>query len=155
MIFEKLFVAGHPVPQPRARVARIGGKMVAYTPGKSIKVWRHTLALQVRAGITARWLRAPVLVSFGFRICRSLSQFQGEYHGGPLRADAPVHMEYKPDLDNLTKAVMDVMTEEDIWLDDCHVTNQSATKEWVTMPELEGVQIMLGYMENGKAPVKQ
>lgn len=117
-----------PVGQPRAKACGRGGFVRMYTPDTAdqFKADVRRAALQEWDGVK---LEGPLKIHAMFILPRP----QGHYHkrksGAVLRSDAPQWCSVKPDIDNLTKAAMDAMsdrivkgiTDAGLWYDDCQV----------------------------------
>lgn len=93
------FVPGIPVAQPRARVTKVR----AYTPNNGVIGWKSTiLGLAKRNG------------AVGFaKPHESVAVY--------LLFAVPKRVTDKPDLDNLTKPVLDALTSAGVWHDDSQV----------------------------------
>ncbi|NBW23159.1 MAG: RusA family crossover junction endodeoxyribonuclease, partial [Caulobacteraceae bacterium] len=75
-----------------------------------------------------------------FLIARPKSHLRKD---GALKPAAPQHHIQKPDVDNLAKAVLDVLTDLRVWQDDAQVNGLSIRREWVANPHAAGCIIML------------
>lgn len=110
-------VDGSPVPQPRHRVARSGGR---YIPkGHAIHAWRDAVAVEAFKCFSEP-LEGPVSVVLTFRLPAP-------------QADAfatPAWHVKRPDTDNLTKAVLDAISGV-AFKDDSQVCSLNAYKQKV------------------------
>lgn len=126
------FVDGIPRPQTRPRVLKTGH---VYTPDR-IRNWKT--AVKVAALCNRKEIVGPLYISLIFLMPRPKRlKKRGRYpHTG------------KPDLDNLIKAVMDGLTNAQIWGDDSQVTWISSGKFYHSEGEKPGVSILIAeYME--------
>lgn len=135
------FVAGVPKPQPRAKAARIGGFVRLYTPyTKDAKAWRSAvIAEALQRFHRGQVLTGPLRLDLEFRLPRP----KAHYLKAGLRHDAPTHHTGRPDTDNLTKMVMDALSEAGVWADDCQVAQQETSKEYALTPDRVGCQITI------------
>jgi crossover junction endodeoxyribonuclease RusA len=122
-------VHGLPKGQPRAR-ARVAGKHArVYHPKNGPDAnWRsdvYTAALSHRPPVP---LDGPVALAMRFFLPRPKSHFGSGRNAGIVKSSAPTIPITKPDLDNLVKLVMDVLTDLGYWRDDCQVTVLRASK---------------------------
>ena len=86
-----------------------GGRMVEM--GKDLKPWRQQIAVEAsqRMGSTQPWTQ-PVKVTLVFFLIRPKSHFGTGRNAGTLKASAPRFPSSSPDLDKLTRAVLDALT---------------------------------------------
>ena len=133
----KTFIPGTPVPQGSKTVYR--GRAVEANP--RTKKWREVMRKHHLA--TSQALGAPLLLGafqaslrFVFTEPKSGALFQGNL--------TPIHG-VKPDLDKLTRAVMDSLTSGGIIEDDARCHRLEATKEYGDNP---GVHIHLTQIYN-------
>jgi Holliday junction resolvase RusA-like endonuclease len=142
------FVEGHPVAQPRPRPDTRGGKPRIYTPStKGLKAWRNALMVEarlLRRTEVPETLDGPLMVALSFTIGRPKSHLTKK---GNLRKSAPKHHVQKPDIDNLIKPVLDVLTRAGIWVDDTHVVICYAVKGWDDGGYREGAHIQIWEVE--------
>lgn len=118
-------VDGQPKPQGSKKgfVTKTGKVALVETAGKPLKDWRTTLTLSARQAATdAHWkpLEGPIGVTVTFHMPKPAKP----------RWWAPA---VRPDLDKLTRAVLDAITTAgNIWTDDSQVTELTARKEYGT-----------------------
>lgn len=130
------FIHGIPKAQPRPRVTRTGH---AYTPPIA-DAWKAQVLAAARIAIPPDWvpMDGPVGLRIEFFIPRPKCHFRSN---GELRNDAPKSQfhTFKPDLDNLAKAVMDALSPSEskrwvgLWKDDCQVCNCEVRKRWAAL----------------------
>ncbi len=134
----ELYICGLPVAQPRVKARSFkskSGKMQTsvYTPGTASD-WKEQIVLAVRAtGIPPVWsVDGPISISIAFEFERPKSHWRTGKNAHLLRDDAPkVWHAQKADLDNLTKAVMDAISNAGgIWRDDAQVSVAVLSKRW-------------------------
>lgn len=121
-------IPGEPVPQGRPRAAFRHGRVVVYDPKESVAWKRHveaSLRTQVQEGGYAI-LSGPLSVTLLFI-----------YQSGGTYAEREWHTK-KPDIDNLTKAVLDAANGI-LWGDDAQVSELTARKINGAMHENAGV----------------
>lgn len=128
----KTFIPGTPVPQGSKSVYR--GRAVE--ANSKTKAWRETMRkhhLKTSEAVGAPLIVGPFKASlrFVFTEPKSGALFQGNLH--------PIHG-VKPDLDKLTRAVMDSLTSGGIIEDDARCHHLEAVKEYGDTP---GVHIHL------------
>jgi Holliday junction resolvase RusA-like endonuclease len=127
-----LLVEGVPVPQGSFR--HVGnGRIISANP--KLNAWRDTIATQIAQQTHHRLIEAPIRLQLVFTMPRPKSVSKA------LRAVPTV----KPDLDKLTRAVMDAISLErycQVIKDDSLVTDLHAAKRYAdhTKP---GVSIMI------------
>lgn len=129
------FVDGRPVPQGSKR-SPVAGVVRESSPG--LHAWRDTIGLVARA---KGWLGAPaegpVAVGLVFVQKRPAKHFQKD--GRKLRPDAPVFPGNRPDVDKLTRAVLDALTGI-CWCDDSRVV---VARQLKVFGPREGVGVLL------------
>lgn len=122
----KLFVPGSPAPQGSKRHV---GRGILIESSKAVGPWRERIALAAHShgdGPKA----GPVGVSLEFVMPRPKS--------APKRSTPPAVK--RPDLDKLTRAILDALTGI-AWNDDSQVVTIHATKRLAELDETPGVTI--------------
>jgi crossover junction endodeoxyribonuclease RusA len=125
-------VLGEPKPQGSKRgfVTKHGKVALVEQAGKPLKDWRDIVTTTARhERITQQWEpynEAPMNVTLAFR-CKK-----------PLRPKYPVPAT-RPDIDKLTRAVLDALTDAHVWQDDSQVIHLTVTKTY----GLPGVDIAI------------
>ena len=125
----QFFALGEPKGQPRPRAVSINGSIRMYTPS-IVKGWRTSIKIAaINAGVRpAEPIAGPISVNLGFVFERPKSHFRSGKYSHQLKPGTIEDHIKKPDVDNLSKAVLDVLTELKFWQDDSQVTHLSATK---------------------------
>ncbi len=100
-----------PMAQLRPRATTIGGRIRMYDPPK-IRAYKEEIALRLRHYKGAFPVGVPLGCKFTFQFARK-------------RGWKPV---VKPDVDNLSKAVLDAITMAEVWADDAQVIMLEAKK---------------------------
>ena len=80
-------------------------------------------------------------VTLNFFFARPKSHFGTGKNCKALKTTSPVQHTQKPDLDNLAKAVLDAITDLQIWKDDSQVWNCTVQKEYTDGPEYVEIKI--------------
>lgn len=118
-------VDGIPTPQGSKRAfVRNGRANLVEVAGAALKAWRQDVTV---AAIAARrhqdWipLEGPAQVHINFRLPRPKSRPDDDWHAN------------RPDVDKLTRAVLDALTTAEIWRDDCLVADLRATKRYASI----------------------
>ena len=126
MIF---FVQGHPKATPRVKACRQGASARVYTP-KTADDWKYCVKQVALAQIErlGSFEDEPLELRMSFYLPRPKSH----YNKKGLKETAPVFCSSKPDCDNLTKAVMDALTDAGMWRDDAQVARITCEKLYVT-----------------------
>lgn len=114
-------VPGEPKPQGSKRgfVTKHGKVALVEQAGKPLKEWRNTIATcATRARIEHGWeayTQGPIGVSLVFAMRK------------PIRPRFPTPA-FRPDIDKLTRAVLDGLTDAHVWQDDGQVVSLRVEK---------------------------
>jgi Holliday junction resolvase RusA-like endonuclease len=124
------FVEGTPKGQPRARATIRGKHAGVYDPGTAdgwkaavAEVWRNVAR-------SPEPFTGAVSVRLDFYMKRPAGHYGSGKNAGTLKATAPALHTSAPDLDNLAKAVLDVLTRLNAWPDDRLVTKLTVSRHW-------------------------
>ena len=125
----KVFIPGHPKPTPRgrARALKIDGKWVGRVHKDETKEepWADAVINALERHVPERPLDQPVFLSLQFIFPRP----------GRLKAKIRAFLSFfhvtRPDVDNLTKFVMDRMKNLGFWVDDTRVSALLVVKRHV------------------------
>lgn len=108
------------IPQPRPKARRIGPGIQIYTPqNAAIRLYKAKIIesfMQV-VGLDFKPLEGAIELSIDFVFERSQSRMKDTYHIS------------RPDVDNLTKGVMDALNDV-AWIDDSQVQELHVAKSW-------------------------
>lgn len=122
----EFFVPGTPIAQGSKRHV---GNGVLIESAKGLKDWRRAIT---DAAYTYRFQQeqwtGPVMVELNFYVSRPKSHHVANDPARPKKAKAPEWPLSKPDLDKLTRAVLDAMTDAGVWRDDSQVWSIAASK---------------------------
>ena len=149
-------VSGTPVAQPRPRFSSAGGFVRAYTQADHpVVAWRKSCANASRNHSRGP-IYGPVAISLTFIMPRPASHYGTGRNAGTLKASAPSAHIKTPDIDNLTKAVLDAMTAAGAWHDDAQISEQSASKRYACPMERPGCLISVTDLDqrDGKGVAK-
>ena len=120
------FIEGVPVPQGSKTVSQAKGRAwLRDANAKRLKPWRHVVATHADLGVT---FDCPVTVTLSFVLPK------------PKRPRWTVPA-VKPDLDKLTRAVLDGLTDGGLVADDARVVDLIVRKRYPTPGDLTGVGI--------------
>ena len=119
-------VAGTPKAQPRPRAVARGGFARVYNPDTADE-WKAAVAA---APSTPAKPSAPIesAVKLGIVVRMPIPKSRAKH----VETDSP-HT-FKPDLDNLAKAIFDAMTNAGWWKDDCQISHLTVSKVWSDEP---------------------
>ena len=133
-------VIGKPKGQPRARRQQYGKGV--YTPSSSddFRDAVRSTALPLRPPAP---IAVPVSISLSYFLQRPKTHFKK----GKLRPEAPTWAPRKPDVDNLAKLVLDVLTKLGFWLDDDQVVWLIVTKQYCDPPEVPSMIVHIKEIE--------
>lgn len=137
------FVPGIPQPKGSARsyVSKRGRLSTVQDNRGKLEPWQAAVGWRAKAqGL--RPVRGAVSVSAGFRFPRP----KGHYGKRGLRPSAPAHHTVKPDLDKLSRAILDGLTGI-AFVDDSQVVILDVRKEWAAEECEAGAWITVGGME--------
>lgn len=135
-----LFVGGIPKGQPRVRFARRGRFVKTWTPDVADD-WKAAIRAASLPAKPAEIITGPVFVRLVFWMPRPKDLMRPKYADEPPRPHKS-----KPDIDNLSKAVLDAMSEW--WSDDCVVAMLAASKWYAPVNGPTGVDIHVHEMEH-------
>lgn len=124
-VLVSVWVPGLPKGQPRPRAFARGGHARVYNPATA-EGWKGEIARAVPPP-EAPWT-GPIRVSLRFLMPRP----KGHYGRGGILKPAMSRLPFlgKPDVDNLAKAVLDVLTVQRVWGDDTQVTWLEVSKHY-------------------------
>lgn len=123
------FVPGIPVQQGSKR--HVGnGRMIEASP--NLKPWRLavTYAAREARGRMPYPYFLPIDVTLRFWFPRPKSHYGTGKNAGVLKSSAPVWKSSAPDIDKLTRAMLDGMTDAGVWKDDAQVVSLIVLKRY-------------------------
>jgi Holliday junction resolvase RusA-like endonuclease len=136
----EFFVPGQPAAWPRPVKSKSGH----IYPNRSADPWGHQVRAsaieRIPADAAAQWPRDGAFhVAIGFAFVRPQSHYANKPYQVPrrLKDSAPVSMLKRPDVDNLTKMVLDALGAWNdlpplLWFDDAQVVWIQARKHWAS-----------------------
>lgn len=128
-----LRVEGHPKSQGSLRALIPRGQtqpIVVDDNAKPLREWRRAIEKAARDTWTGPPIHGGVAVNLAFHLAR------------PQRP-SNLYPIVRPDVDKLTRAVLDALTKARVWRDDCQVVQLHATKVYETSSTAPGVLIRL------------
>lgn len=132
-------VYGVPVPQGSKSAFVVKGRAVVAEQGRAkLNPWRHTIAAAAAERLAVP-LPGALEVELLFTLSRPRAHYRTGRHAAELRADAPAYVAGRPDVDKLTRAVLDALTGV-AFFDDGQVSSLLTTKVY---GERAGVRVRL------------
>jgi|DEB0MinimDraft_6_1074348.scaffolds.fasta_scaffold00783_9 Holliday junction resolvase RusA-like endonuclease len=145
-------VTGDPKPQPRARAFKMGNSARMYDPGTA-DGWKQLIANELKAVFNdfpeASQLPqgGPVQVIVDYYIKRPKGHYRTGKNADLIKESAPEFPAGKPDLDNLNKAVYDVITQTQlVWKDDSQIVIEHSTKNYAYGFQKAGAHITIEWL---------
>ena len=140
----EIWVAGIPAPQGSKRHVG-GGRMVESS--KKVKPWRAGVVQAARdaAALTAGFtpFDGPVRVDVTFYMPRPQRHYIGGHVDGELKADAPLWVSSRPDVDKLLRSTFDGLSTAGVWADDNLAARVTVSKQYAKRPDLAGALVHL------------
>ena len=131
------FVRGTPIPQGSKTAIRHGRRARLIEANKRLKPWRNTLQTALADQAAGRRVPGPFAVYLDFRFPPPQRPRYRDPNGAGIHA-------VKPDVDKLTRAVLDSLTAADIIDDDARCTTLIATKNYTNKRHpTPGVRIII------------
>lgn len=119
------FIAGTPIPQGSKTAIRHGRRARLIEANKKLKPWRNTLQTALANQAAGRRIEGPFTIHLSFLFTPPQRPRYRDPNGEGIHA-------VKPDVDKLTRAVLDSLTTADIIDDDARCTTIHATKNYTT-----------------------
>lgn len=127
------FIQGLPVAKARPRFGKDRyGRPRTYTPQETVD-WENEIGWQARAAVSKMQVPGGLKLPFTERVASELTFFMHKPKSYPKKTTV---MNKKPDLDNLSKAVLDGLSKARIIKDDNIVTDEINRKRYA---QVEGV----------------
>lgn len=138
-------VFGDPVAQPRVKVTTRGGFARGYTPDRHGRLaeWKSAIFAAVLDQLPREPYPGPVSLTVRFYMPRPKSHFGTGKNAPVLKKTAPLRHTNKPDIDNLTKALMDALTISRVWKDDTQVIHLDIGKAYRALGKEPGAWIIV------------
>lgn len=131
------FIEGTPIPQGSKTAIRHGRRARLIEANKRLKPWRNTLQTALAAQAAGRRVPGPFTIYLAFRFTPPQRPRYRNANGVGIHA-------VKPDVDKLTRAVLDSLTAADIIDDDARCIALTATKNYTTkLHPSPGVRIII------------
>lgn len=131
------FIAGTPIPQGSKTAIRHGRRARLIEANKKLKPWRTTLQTALAAQAAGRRIEGPFTIYLDFRFDPPQRPRYRDANGAGIHA-------VKPDVDKLTRAVLDSLTNANIIDDDARCITLTATKNYTTkLHPSPGVRIII------------
>lgn len=130
------FVHGVPKPQPRMKAFKRGAHAGVYDPGTAGQ-WQALVAHAARAHRPAVPLEGPLRVAIDFLLPRPKGLMRKRDPEGEIP-----HTN-RPDRDNLEKAVLDALTQDGWWRDDCQVYGGEVRKFYHSKTGVPGARFVI------------
>jgi Holliday junction resolvase RusA-like endonuclease len=134
VVLISLIVHGEPAPQGSKRWV---GRMIEDNP--KTKPWRSEVCEQMRA-LGVETLLGPLRVELEFYFQHRKGHFGTGRNAGTLKDSAPDYQTTYPDIDKLTRTILDALTQSALIRDDGQVASLTATKRYARTP---GVHIKI------------
>ena len=137
----RIRVYGDPKAQPRGRAFAMktkGGKVSArvYNP-KTAEGWKSLLAVAARPLTPAEPMVGPVRLKCNFIFPRPKAHFVSGDRSRPLKKVSPFWHTIKPDVDNLSKPIMDTLKTLGFYHDDSQICTLITSKAYGTDPGVD------------------
>lgn len=136
------------IPAPQGSKRHVGmGRMIESS--KALKPWRELIIADCKKLNLPEALDTPVGISLIFCFPRPKNHFNKK---GELLGKAPKHKTTRPDIDKLTRAVLDALVYGAVIKDDSMVYNISVHKRFCVGKEEPGVSITV--MDSSDLPFR-
>lgn len=129
------FVGGAPIPQGSKKAFVRGGRVSLVEANDKLKPWRKSVTETVGS------------VLFQAEPCAHAVEVELLFVMPRPKSVTRQHMTVKPDLDKLTRAVFDGVTDSGLWVDDSQVIGVLARKSYEYPTASPGVHILIRHAE--------
>lgn len=140
----RFFIEGIPKPQPRPR---------GFSRGKFIKFYSETTEWKKQVKIISKlyckegvYFDQAIEVNLNFQFHRPKSHYRSGKFSHLLKDSAPEYHIFKPDKDNLEKAVTDGLTDGGLFSDDCIIIQGFTSKKYIHKEESSGCWIEVNFV---------
>ena len=126
---------GNPAPQgSKKALMRPGARFpsVVESSGEKLKRWRYEVAQAAAEEMRRQGLAlmlGAVWIDISFHLIRPKSHFGSGNNQRNIKPKSPAHHTQKPDIDKLTRAVLDSLSGQ-VYRDDSQVMHLVASKHW-------------------------
>lgn len=128
----KFTVNGTPVPQGSGFAVSKHGQV--FNPRTAAtRPWREAIRAETQRAAEVP-IPGPVFVHIAFRLRRPKGHYRTGRNAHLLKDTAPRYPDGKPDIDKLTRAVLDGLTEGGAFADDAQVVSLAVDKHYGDMP---------------------
>lgn len=124
-----LRMRAHGLPVSQGSKTYLGGGRMVESNAARLRPWRLEVKQAAREARTAT-LEGPVVVTLEFVFPRPRSHYGTGANAGRLKATAPNYQGVRPDIDKVTRAVLDSLTDAGWWRDDCQVAMLEVRKAY-------------------------
>ena len=131
-------IKGKPKAQPRVKATMRGRHAGVYTP-KTADEWKQIIAASLEP-YSGRLIEGSFTADLCFYFSRPKAHFGTGKNNHQVKESAPRRHIQKPDVDNLAKAVLDVLTSIKFWKDDSQLVKLTVRKAWADVVD-EGMRI--------------
>jgi len=123
------FAAGTPKGQPRPKAFSRGKHAGVYDPGTA-DPWKFEISLAARGHLPEQPLAIPLRVELLFLFDRPKGHYGTGKNSMVKKPNAPYWHISKPDVDNLAKAVFDLLGSMGFWEDDDQICQTEIIKRY-------------------------
>lgn len=137
-------VRGIPVPQGsmRALLTKQGRAVAVNSNSSRLALWRNDVVeAAAKCAPAVGPLQGAVSVRLEFRLPRPKSHYRTGANADLLRDAAPLYPAKAPDIDKLTRCILDALTVAGFINDDALVVALDASKRFATLANPSGVRI--------------
>jgi len=131
--------------------------VMLHDKSKQLVYWVKQIQVSAKAAMQSRAisnLDQPVVVLLQFILDRPKSHYGTGRNEGKLRQSAPKHQSVKPDVDKLSRAVLDAL-EGICFINDSRVKTLIADKEYVTTGSgVNGLMATIVYLDELREPAR-
>jgi Holliday junction resolvase RusA-like endonuclease len=125
-------VRGLPAPQGSKRHV---GRGIMVESSRAVGPWREAVRAETQRAMNGSGpMAGPVAIEITFRVPRPKGHYGTGRNASKMRSSAPVFPAGRPDLDKLTRAVLDGLTAGGAWRDDSQVVSLQAWKLYGQQP---------------------
>lgn len=146
---------GEPVPQGSKKLLLPPGKQPVMVEDAGVRhaSWRREVTAAATEARLKAGIREPLTGAMSVLLTFCFFRRQYDYGTGRniqiVKAGAAPYPIKPPDIDKLTRAVFDAITDARIWVDDSQVVAATLRKIWIDKygDEPEGVAVVIGVIE--------